>query len=189
MLAKLYINLQPDEQLIRACCKGKVKAQRELYDRFAPQMQRVALRYMRTEFDAEEAVVMGFTKVFTHLPKFEYRGPKSLEGWIKRIIVNEALMLLRKNSRFLAVDEEHADSPATATTPLAEASLEAESIHKLVADLPTGYRTVFNLYAIEGYSHKEIADQLNISENTSKSQLSKARKMLQRFLQENGISV
>ena len=174
-----------DEQLIRGCKKGSQSAQRELYDRFATKMFRLCFRYVKNEFDTEDVIIKGFMKVFTHIGKFEYRGKGSFDGWIKRIMVNEALMFLRKNNNFNLVRSQEAlmvESEASA-----DKNLAAEDIYALVMELPTGYRTVFNLYAVEGYSHKEIGEMLGISENTSKSQLSKARSALKVLLSKYGI--
>jgi len=174
-----------DERLIQGCKKGSQSAQRDLYDRFSNKMLRICLRYVKNEFDAEDVIVKGFMKVFSHIGKFEYRGAGSLEGWIKRIMVNESLMFLRKKNNFNLVSSQEAAAVESEAT--ADKKLAAEDIYALVMQLPTGYRTVFNLYAIEGYSHKEIGEMLEISENTSKSQLSKARSALKVLLSKNGI--
>ncbi len=139
----------------------------------------VCLRYLKNQLDAEEALLNGFMKVYRNIGQFENKG--SFEGWVRRIMVNEALTFLRrKEPLHLAVDDSHiqlATTAATADQQLAESELLA-----LLGTLPAGYRAVFNLYAIEGYAHQEIADMLGITEGTSKSQLSKARAMLQRRL-------
>lgn len=166
------------EQLIAECREGKAAAQRELYTRYANRMMRVIYRYVRSQMDAEDVLISGFLKVYQNVHKMEYRGERSLDGWIKRIMVNEALMFLRKTNVFtLRSDSEVPDQDAG---DYADNDLRAEDIYKLIRELPDGYRTVFNLYAIEGYTHQEIADQLGINVNTSKSQLSKARAALQR---------
>lgn len=151
-----------------------------LYDRFAIKMFRTCYRYLKNEQDAEDVMINGFVKVFNNIERFENRHQYSLEAWIRRIMVNESLMLLRKNNQFSFVDD-FPDIKDTGTF-LPDASLRAEDLYAVIRKLPTGYRTVFNLYVIEGYSHKEIAEQLAISENTSKSQLSKAKAMLRRQL-------
>lgn len=155
-------------------------AQKALYDRFSVKMFRVCYRYLRNEEDAEDVLTNGFVKVFQNIKKFENRQAHSLEAWIRRIMVNESLMLLRKNNQFSFVNElpELEDNGQ----PLPDRDLQAEDLYELVRRLPTGYRTVFNMYVIEGFSHKEIAEHLSISENTSKSQLSKAKAMLRRQL-------
>ncbi|MCR5890086.1 sigma-70 family RNA polymerase sigma factor [Hymenobacter sp. J193] len=164
-------------ELITACRQGSSRAQKLLYERFAGLMLGVCLRYLRQRDDAEEVMLMGFVKVFRALEQYRHEG--SFEGWIRRIMVNEALgQLRRKEPLHLAIDDLTYDVPATAAE--AESQLNADDMLALLADLPAGYRTVFNLYALEGYSHPEIGELLGISEGTSKSQLSKARAMLQR---------
>lgn len=146
---------------------------------------RLCFRYVRDEFEAEEALIKGFTKVFAKIDTFEFRGEGSLEGWMKRIMINECLMFLRKNNNFNLVPSTEAHF-IEADAPI-DSQLAAEEIYALLVELPTGYRTVFNLYVIEGYSHKEIAEQLGVSENTSKSQLNKARNSLKSLLIKKGI--
>lgn len=142
-------------------------------------MMGICLRYLKNHMDAEEVMLTGFVKVFQHIGQFQNKG--SFEGWMKRIMVNEALGFLRKKEPMhLAIEK---DILQVATEANAEQDLATEDLLRLLHDLPAGYRAVFNLYAIEGYSHKEIGELLGISEGTSKSQLSKARGMLQRRLQ------
>lgn len=168
-----------DADLIAACRQGSSRAQKLLYERFAGLMLSVCMRYLRRREDAEEALIVGFTNVFRALDQYRHEG--SFEGWIRRIMVNEALGLLRrKEPLHMAIDELTYDVPATAAT--AESQLNADDMLAVLAQLPAGYRTVFNLYALEGYTHPEIGELLGISEGTSKSQLSKARAMLQRRL-------
>ncbi|UOG72766.1 sigma-70 family RNA polymerase sigma factor [Hymenobacter tibetensis] len=168
-----------DADLIAACCQGSGRAQKLLYERFAGMMLGVCLRYLRRREDAEEALLSGFTKMFRALSQYRHEG--SFEGWIRRIMVNEALgMLRRKEPLHMAIDDLTYDVPATAAE--AESQLNAADMMALLAELPAGYRTVFNLYALEGFTHPEIGELLGISEGTSKSQLSKARAMLQRRL-------
>lgn len=132
--------------------------------------------------EAEDILVTAFVKVFDKIQQFKSEG--SFEGWIRRIVVNEALTFLRRNrSMYLETDLEQADREPDYNA-LSD-HLEAEDLLKMIQELPTGYRIVFNLYAIDGYSHKEIAEQLGISENTSKSQLSRARTFLQKLLLEH----
>ncbi len=165
---------------------GDSRAQQMLYEQFANRMFRVCFRYLKEEWQAEEALIKGFLKVFQHLSQFEYRGDTSLEAWIKRIMVNESLMFLRKKHPYHLITETQADTMESDLAP--DSDLHAEEIYALILQLPTGYRTVFNLYVIEGYSHHEIASQLNISENTSKSQLSKAKAALRHLLTKHGIT-
>lgn len=132
----------------------------------------------------------GFLKIFRAIVDFEYRSDDQLEVWMKRIMVNEALMHLRKTKKeqWLFVDTDLEENTAVSRPATAEGDLHAEGIHDLILHLPDGYRTVFCLHALEGYTHQEIGTLLNISENTSKSQLSKARMALQKLLIKNGYS-
>ena len=179
---KLQIQKSTTEtDLISACRKQHARAQRALYERYAPAMLGLCSRYIKGELEAEDVMINGFMKVFSKIGSFEGKG--SFEGWMKRIMINEALSFLRKNkSMYLETDIEAADSQPDfdkLTT-----TLETKDLLKMIEELPSGYRTIFNLYAIEGYSHKEIGELLGINENTSKSQLSRARMHLQRKLLE-----
>ncbi len=142
-------------------------------------MYSVCRRYVMQLQEAEDILVCGFTKVFQKLNQFKGQG--SFEGWVRRIMVNEALTFIRRNkSMYLEVEIEKA-SREPDLNKLSD-QLEVEDLEKLIDQLPMGYKTVFNLYAIEGFSHREIAEKLGISENTSKSQLSRARVHLQKLL-------
>lgn len=170
------------DEIVEGCKKNDNHAQQKLYERFAPVMFAVCLRYVKEMGEAEDVLLRSFMKVFEHIQKF--RGEGSLEGWIRRIVVNEALMYLRQNKVLhLTVDV----ASACEVSAVQADHLEAEDLFGMVQQLPVGYRTVFNLYAIEGYSHAEIADMLQISEGTSKSQLSRAKMMLRTMIvqQEN----
>ena len=168
-----------EEKLIAACRKGDRKAQCELYEKYAPLMYSVCRRYVIELQEAEDVLVCGFTKVFSKIDQFS--GDGSFEGWVRRIMVNESLTYLRRNkSMFLEVEIEKAEREPDYQQ--LHNQLEVEDLHKMIDLLPTGYKTVFNLYAIEGFSHKEIAEKLGVSENTSKSQLSRARAHLQKML-------
>jgi RNA polymerase sigma factor (sigma-70 family) len=171
-----------EEELIQDCLKNDRKAQRIIYEKYAGRMYSLCLRYVKEMDEAEDVMINGFMKVFDKLSYF--KGEGSFEGWIRRIMVNEALMFIRKNkAMYLVVDIEKADMEPD--YHFLDVNLEVEDLMKMVNNLPIGYRTIFNLYAIEGFSHKEIAEQLNISENTSKSQLSRARTLLQKILIES----
>ncbi|MEM9896623.1 MAG: sigma-70 family RNA polymerase sigma factor [Bacteroidota bacterium] len=170
-----------EERLINDCLKGKSVAQKQLYDRVSARMLAVCIRYIRDRQEAEHVMIGGMIKVFDKIA--QYSGDGSFEGWVRRIMVNESLMYLRKNSAMtLNQDLEGAENMGAATVE--NVDLETEELLNMVNEMPVGYRTVFNMYAIEGYSHAEIADQLSITENTSKSQLSRARKYLQARLSE-----
>jgi len=179
---KLIINKSSTtESLINGCRQGQRQAQREVYEKLSPRMLGLCRRYIRDAGEAESVMITGFLKVFDKIS--QYSGEGSFEGWISRIMVNESLLYIRKNKgMYIEVDIEYADQQPN--YELASQNLEADDLLKLVNNLPVGYRTVFNMYAIEGYSHQEIANSLQISESTSKSQLSRARKMLQKQIIE-----
>jgi RNA polymerase sigma factor (sigma-70 family) len=181
MNLKLYKS-DSEEKLIRDCQKGKSYAQREIYTKYSRRMLGVCLRYVNSTFEAEDIMISGFMKAFDKMDQYKHEG--SFEGWLRRIMVNEALQFIRRNkSIYLEVEIEKADfQPAGGS--FQPDTLEAEDLLKLVQQLPPGYRTVFNLYGIEGYSHQEIAEMIGVSESTSKSQLSRARALLQRYLLE-----
>jgi RNA polymerase sigma factor (sigma-70 family) len=174
------------QQLVEQCQKGNAFAQKRLFDQFVNRLFRVSLRYVRNESDAEEVLMNGFLKAFRSIGGFTYRDDNGLEAWLRRIVVNEALQHLRANRNLPLFQADELAEIQPDTGPLPDSMLDAERIHRLIVELPPGYRTVFNLYVIEGYTHREIADQLRISENTSKSQLSKARALLQTWLIQYG---
>ena len=176
-----------EADLIAACVRGEHRAQRQLYDQLAGLMLTVCRRYLKRREDAEEALLLGFAKMFRALPNYRFEG--SFEGWVRRIMVNEALMQLRQRELMTVSFEEFVQPENLAVTAAtADTQLQAEDLLGLLATLPPGYRTVFNLYALEGYGHQEIAELLGISGGTSKSQLSKARALLQRRIQFSNIS-
>lgn len=174
------------EKLLIECRKGDSKAQRALYKAFSKKMFMHCYRYLRNKEDAEDILVQGFLKVFQNLDKLEYQNEKAFEGWIKKIIVNEALMFLRKKNTIVFYDHPEAEEVSAVDHDFAK--LCADDIYAMIGALPTGLRTVFNLYAIEGYSHQEIAAMLEITESTSRSQLMKARRALQDQLTKNNQS-
>ncbi len=165
-----------EETLISKCINGNKIAQRQLFETYAPGMMGVCLRYFRDVEVAEDVLQESFVKVFRKLES--YTGTGSLEGWIRKIVINTALDQLRKEVKFnvnVSVDDVEYKLGFDAQI-LSE--LMEEDLMKLVREMPDGYRTVFNLFAIEGFSHKEIGKQLGISENTSKSQYSRAKAYL-----------
>ncbi|HMO41057.1 MAG TPA: RNA polymerase sigma factor [Saprospiraceae bacterium] len=170
-----------EPELIAACQQDDRRAQQMLYDQYAPLLFGVCKRYVKNREDAEDVLVEAFFKILTHIGKF--KGEGSFEGWMRRITINEALMFLRKQHNFnltLEINPQLDGDPDPAS-PVDE--LAAQDILNLLDGLPTGYRTVFNLYAIEGFKHREIAEMLGISINTSKSQLILAKKRLQELLE------
>ena len=167
--------------LIKKAIEQNREAQQLLFEQYSPKMLGVCRQYVKDLHHAEDLMLQGFFKVFTNLKQFTGKG--SFEGWIRRIMVNESLTYIRRNkSMFLEVEIEKADREPDYRQ--VQDQLEVEDLQKLIDRLPTGYKTVFNLYAIEGFSHKEIAQKLGVSENTSKSQLSRARGHLQKLLIE-----
>ncbi len=163
-----------EQDIIQGCKKQKRKAQKALYDRYAPILFGLCKRYVSNRQDAEDVLVEGMYKIMVKID--QYSGQGSFEGWMKRIMVNEALMFLRKKQVF-TVDIEKADHKSSQMISV-EDELAEKDILNLLDQLPAGYRTVFNLYVIEGYKHREIAELLGISINTSKSQLILAKKKL-----------
>ncbi len=168
------------QQLLKECKQNSLTAQKYLFDKYAGTYFMVCNRYMKTNEQAEECMMNGFLKLFQALKNFVFVNSIATESWMKKIMVNECLMELRKKQNFYLVPEEEATSVSVNEEALS--SLSANEIFKLIKQLPLGYRTVFNLFVIENCSHKEIAEQLQITEGTSKSQLNKAKQMLQQLL-------
>jgi RNA polymerase sigma factor (sigma-70 family) len=180
LLLRKKLSSLNDKKLIEACRRQDRRAQRNLYDHYAPHMFGVCKRYVKNKEDAEDVLLEAFFKVFTNIHQF--KGDGSFEGWIRRIVINESLMFLRKKHNFhirVELNQVDAQTPTTVVH-----KLEAEDILYFMDQLPTGYRTIFNLYVIEGYKHREIAELLGISINTSKSQLILAKKRLRALLEE-----
>lgn len=166
--------------LILACKKQDSKAQKELYDTYAPVLFSICKRYLSRVDEAEDALMEGFYKIMTKLDQFTFSG--SFEGWMKRIIVNECLMKIRKKTNLHMVIDN--TTQEIGDPVYIEDRLAYEEILSLFQYLPNGYRTVFNLYAVEGYKHREIAEMLDISINTSKSQYLLAKKKLQKLIKK-----
>lgn len=171
-----------DLQLIESCKKGNRAAQKILYDRLAPRMFPVCLRYIGDRTAAEDILQDGFITLFTRLDS--YKGEGSFEGWARRIFVTTALMSLRKKDALKVSDELEAVRGMKADTASQMQNIGYKELMQLVMSLPPGFRTVFNMYAIEGYSHKEIAEMLGITETTSRTQFSRARAWLQNKIQK-----
>jgi RNA polymerase sigma factor (sigma-70 family) len=171
-------------ELIREAKNGSAAAQKCLFDLLGDKMMLVCRRYVKTYEDAEEILLDGFYKFFKTLSSFNYHGDGSVYAWLKKIMINECLMFLRSKHSFIIAMEQDAEE-----IPLIDDTLDKLStseILNLIIELPVGYRTVFNLFVIEGMAHKEIAGLLNIAEGTSKSQLNKAKLLLQKNLMQNG---
>ncbi len=168
-----------ETELIEGCQRQNREAQHTLYRIHSGKMYALCCRYVKDRMEAEDVLVTAFTKIFEKIG--QYKGEGSFEGWIRRVVVNESLTYLRRNKNmYLETDIE--DAAYEPDYRKLENQLEADDLLRMIETLPVGYRTVFNLYAIDGFTHQEIADQLGISENTSKSQLSRARALLQKKL-------
>jgi len=175
------IQLHKNEtKLIQRAAKNNREAQHVLYELHAPKMLSVCRYYIKDVFQAEEVMLNGFFKVFKNLKSFKSEG--SFEGWIRRIMVRESISYLRQQKKIeFSVEDDYLDRDSSNNI---NTNIEVAEIQQLIDSLPEGYRMVFVMYAIEGYKHQEIAELLKISEGTSKSQLFKARQMLQKKLKE-----
>ncbi len=174
-----------EEVLIKGCLQNDATAQQELYHRYSPKMLSVCYRFAKNREDAEDMLQEGFIRVFTQIRQFENRG--ALEGWIRRIVVHTCINILKKNKKFSeSVDIIHAASLEVREENI-PSILQAKQVVECIRMLPLGYRTVLNLYAIEGYSHKEIAHILDIEESTSRSQYTRAKNMLEEILVRKNI--
>jgi RNA polymerase sigma factor (sigma-70 family) len=172
------------QKMLEGCLAGHRRAQSQLYRAHASGMLGVCMRYAGNLAEAEDILQEGFVKVFTSINSF--KGSGSLEGWIRRIIINTALNHIRQNAKFRTIDytDELPEYQDEDNEEVSLPNVSAEILLQIIQNLPEGYRMVFNLYAIEHNTHKEIAEMLGISEGTSKSQLSKARRMLKMRLAE-----
>lgn len=171
-----------EEDAIARAKKGDYTAQRSLYDQYRSKWFMICMRYLPNKADAEDALQNGLIHIFSKLHQFD---PElgDFGGWTSRIIANDCILIIRKNQKSMMVQELSNDLPVFYPEENAIDKISREDIMKIIQKLPTGYRVIFNMYVFEGYSHKEIATQLKISEGTSKSQLFKARKMLQEALE------
>lgn len=169
-----------EQTIIAGCLQNDAAAQRELYNRYSPKMLSVCYRFAQGREDAEDMLQEGFIKVFTQIHTFQNKG--AFEGWIRRIIVHTCINYLKKNKKFI----ENVDLSQASTVYVREETvpsvMQARQIIECIRLLPVGYRTVLNLYALEGYSHKEIGEMLDIEESTSRSQYTRARAMLESIL-------
>ncbi len=168
-----------EDLIIAGCLHSDPVAQRELYNRYSPKMLAVCYRFAHSREDAEDMLQEGFIKVFTQVHTFQNRG--AFEGWIRRIMVHTCINVLKRNKKFNdALDIEYAlQAHVKENIP---SVMQAKQVVECIRLLPTGYRTVLNLYAIEGYSHKEIGEMLDIGESTSRSQYTRAKAMLEQVL-------
>lgn len=175
--------MDSERQLIQKVLKKDPKAQEAMYRHFAPKMYGLCLRFARNSMEAEDILQEGFIKVFTYLKDYRFEG--SLEGWIRRTFVNTAINFYRRKAKELVeISIDQSEISLASDSTIIE-TMSMKELLSLIQSLPEGYRLVFNLNVIEGYTHKEIANLLGISENTSKSQLSRARNALQLKIQQN----
>jgi len=171
-----------EKQLIKGCIDGNRKAQKALYDKYSRRMMAICLRYVKDMEDARDLLQEGFVKLYTNIHR--YAGEGSFDGWVRKIFVNCALERLRHNDVLKNADDIDDINYADIPDDSAVSQMSSEEIMTCVRMLPDGFRTVFNLFAIEGYSHKEIGEMLNITESTSRSQYMRARKVLQKMILE-----
>lgn len=165
--------------IVKQCIDNDPKAQKQLFDILSPKMYAICLRYARHSDEAKDILQEGFIKMFKYLDRFEGKG--SFEGWVKRIFINTSIEFYRKAQKEAGNNSlDQAENQPFDAQILS--NLKVDDLMRIVQQLPTGYRTVFNLFVIEGYGHEEIAEMLSISENTSKSQLFKARQHLQAII-------
>jgi RNA polymerase sigma-70 factor (ECF subfamily) len=169
------INLHQEEhEIIRMAVENNRQAQQMIYTKFSGKMLSVCRQYIKDLHHAEDLMISAFMKVFVNLKNFEHKG--SFEGWIRRIIINECISYIRAQKKVSFLEDEYYQEDSFNNI---ESNLSVDDIQFLIDSLPEGYKMIFNLFAIEGYKHQEIADMLGINEGTSKSQLNRARKMLQ----------
>lgn len=169
--------------LVKNCLKGKIAAQKQLYDLFASPMLSVCYRYTRSITDAEDVLQEGFVKVFFNLNQYQFKG--ELGAWIRRIMVTTAINHLKRNARYqseLVYQDEHLHAVNNEAHP--EIKMEAKELADLIRQLPPGYQTIFNLYAVEGFNHVEIGKILGIQESTSRSQYARARALLIQWIEQ-----
>ncbi len=168
---------QDEKELIGQAIENNRHAQQQLYSKFSPKMLSVCRQYIKDIQQAEDIMITAFMKVFTNLKNFEHKG--SFEGWIRRIIVNECISFIRVQKKVLFIEDNANLGRDEESFNNIESKFSVDDIQFFIDQLPDGYKMIFNLYAIEGFKHKEIAEMLKINEGTSKSQLSHARKILQ----------
>ena len=174
--------------LVKDCLKGKIAAQKQLYDLFAGPMLSVSYRYTKSMADAEDVLQEGFVKVFFNLYQYKFKG--ELGAWIRRIMVTTAINFLKRNARYqseLVFPDEYLHVVDNEANP--EIKMEAKELADLIRQLPPGYQTIFNLYAVEGFNHVEIGKILGIQESTSRSQYARARALLIQWIEQKNDAV
>lgn len=175
-----------EEQLVKSCLKGNATAQRALYEHFKVPMFRLCLRYAKDRPEAEDLLQDGFIRVFSDLYQYKFNG--ALGGWIRRVMVNVALQHIRKNKKMSNIVELETVADDYQTDEDVFSNMGVKALTKMIQKLPPGYRAVFNMYVIEGYSHKEIAEKMGFTIGSSKSQLSKAKALLRKMLEKTMLS-
>lgn len=169
------MNLE-EKEIISLCIQGKSFAQKLLYDKYSKLFYAICLRYCKDQDDAQDILQDSFIKIFKNLNQFKHEG--SFEGWMKRIVVNTSIEFYRKQMNMISYEDQYTEEEMPIIND--EITLDQTALLDLIQTLPNGFRVVFNMYVIEGYSHAEIAEKLEISVGTSKSQLSRARVLLQK---------
>lgn len=172
-----------ETQLIKGCIDGDHRAQKALFDKYSRKMMGVCLRYVKDTEDARDLMQEGFIKVFTNIQK--YSGDGSFDGWVRKIFVNCALERLRQHDVLRDAGDINEMNYMDIPDETEVSAISSEELMSYVRSLPEGFRLVFNMYAVEGYSHKEIGEMLHISESTSRSQYMRARKLLQKMILKN----
>jgi RNA polymerase sigma factor (sigma-70 family) len=169
-----------EKEIISLCIKGNYTAQKALYDKYSKLFYTICLRYCKDEDEAQDILQDAFIKIFKNLSQFKHEG--SFEGWMKRIVVNTSIEYYRKKIHFLSIEDN--ENSEEMPMQIDNNNIDESILLGLIQALPNGFRMIFNMYVIEGYNHIEIAEKLGISEGTSKSQLSRARALLQKKIEE-----
>ncbi len=171
------------KELVERIRQKDQRAMSQFYQRYAGELSSVCYRYVPSEDDAKDVLQNSFVKIFTSIPTIEYRSEEALKGWMRQVVTNEALALLRNRKKLLFV-ERHGYEPLLDDDDPQPERISPDTLHQMISELSVGYRTVINLYVFEGYSHKQIAEVLNIGESTSASQLYYAKQLLARRIKE-----
>jgi RNA polymerase sigma-70 factor (ECF subfamily) len=167
-----------DEEILRECINNNPKAQRLLYEKYAPALLGICIRFTGNRNEAEDVLQESFVKIFTHLDHF--RGKSSLMAWMKRVVINTAITMYHRNSKHRShYDVDDLRDRYIGDSDMSDLEFTKQELLNVITELPAGYKMVFNLYAIEGYKHREIAKKLKIDTNTSKSQYSRAKRLIQ----------
>jgi len=171
-------------QLVERIRQKDQRAMSRLYQMYIEELSSVCYRYVPSESDAKDVLQNSFIKIFTLIPTFDYRDEPSFRAWMKRVVVNESLNYLKERKKLVFVTQDMDDLPITDDEGFMLRHITADELHQLISELPDGYRTVVNLHVFEGYSHKKIAELLNVEESTSGSQLYFAKRLLARKIKE-----